>query len=333
MGELDFRKVTIRQDIDSFLQSVQEPSVVVFSPRSLKNYKIENKYLTYINYKDLTKKETNIQSQAKNWQDCAQVIAIGGGSCIDVAQYLSTLLNKKFVCIVTMLSTNAFSTNSIIMVQDDNKKRTIKASLADKIILDTKEILNAGKMNLFGLADVLSIYTACNDWDFAEKCGVEKIDYKIYKQAQNILSEALALVKNNTQEDLLISVDKMYDIIGRAGLITNIYGSGRPESGSEHIFASTLERYIDIPHGLAVSIGITLMSIAQGRQSEDIYLALKKLGMYDAIERYNVSDSLIIKVLNEIAPRVDRYTVIDVFDFTPENNQKLINEFRQIVAK
>ena len=188
MGELDFRKVTKKQDIFTFLQGIEEPSLVVYSPSSLKNYKIENKYLTYVNYKYLTKRETNIRLQSKNWQDCTQVIAIGGGSCVDVAQYLSMLLNKRFVCIVTMLSTNAFSTNSIILVQDDNKKKTIKSSLADKIILDTKEILTAGKMNLFGLADVLSIYTACNDWDIAETRGVEKINREIYKQAQNIKS-------------------------------------------------------------------------------------------------------------------------------------------------
>jgi glycerol dehydrogenase-like iron-containing ADH family enzyme len=112
-------------------------------------------------------------------------------------------------------------------------------------------------------------------------------------------------------------------MIGESGHITNLYGCGRPESGSEHIFAKELEHRVKIPHGISVAVGITLMSQLQDNYSEDIQVALREIGiMSDIDNEYDLRRSIGLS-LESLLPREDRYTILNEKLLTAEISSHL----------
>lgn len=236
------------------------------------------------------------------------VVGVGGGTAIDIAKYMASMSDSTFVCIPAMLSTNAFATDKSALIQNGHKV-TLQAKQADKIILDQDLITKAGAYNLYGLCDILSIHTALYDWRLADTAGIERVNPVIYRQSRKLLDSALryAAVKQPARDDISL----LFSLIGESGHITNIYGSGRPESGSEHIFAKELERRVDIPHGISIAVGITLMSYLQNNHSMDIQNALKHTGVLtDVVEAYDLRGAIVAS-LQSLLPRPDRYTILN----------------------
>ena len=104
---------------------------------------------------------------------------------------------------------------------------------------------------------------------------------------------------------------KLFQFIGTAGYITNLYGTGRPESGSEHILAKEIEKRVNIPHGISVSVGIIIMSIIQEQYNNNIVKSIMKLGILDKGKSYGLNLKTIADSLNNVKQRKDRYTIIN----------------------
>ena len=128
-----------------------------------------------------------------------------------------------------MLSTNSYATNKVALM-NNGKKMTLEAKMPDKIIIDNKILKLSKNENLYGLADVLSIYTALCDWKIANEDINEEIDKNIYDRADKLLHEVLEFINNNSLEDIVENNMELFKFIGIAGYITNLYGTGRPES-------------------------------------------------------------------------------------------------------
>jgi glycerol dehydrogenase-like iron-containing ADH family enzyme len=124
----------------------------------------------------------------------------------------------------------------------------------------------------------------------------------------------------------------LYEYIGRAGHITNKFGSGRPESGSEHIFAKTLEKIVDIPHGMSVAVGIVMMSMLHQANTNEIVRALRKVGILDNLRDSTLTRQALRTALLRLKPRIDRYTVINEVVFTVELAEKLLNRFEELTG-
>lgn len=316
-----FLDLTIRADALSYLHGLDEHSVVVYSPTSIKRIGIEPK-CNFINAHTLSKNIKQIEKFC-SLQKANKIVAIGGGTPIDIAKYIAYLIDCDFVCIPTMLSTNAYATNKVALMQN-GRKITLDAKLPDSIILDADIIAKAGVLNLYGLCDILSIHTALCDWAIADKADKEKIDSKIFAASEELLKQALHLsrkIQNPTTKEIA----NLFALIGESGHITNIYGSGRPESGSEHIFAKELERRVNVPHGISIAIGISLMSHIQDNYSKAIQDALHQIGIIDdVLNRQGLSAAVEASLLN-LTPRKDRYTVLDEKKVTDDSAKYLVD--------
>ena len=209
-----------------------------------------------------------------------------------------------------MLSTNSYATNKTSLIKG-KQKITIETKIPDTIIIDENLLKLSKKENIYGLADVFSIYTALNDWIIAKEDIDEVIDIKIYNMAENLLKNTINFVNNNNYEAIINDNMKLYELIGVSGYITNIYGTGRPESGSEHIMAKEIERNIDIPHGISVSIGILIMGIMQKRNINDILKVINKLKIFDNASKFGLNNEIIKKCFLNLKPRIDRYKKIE----------------------
>ena len=284
-----------------------------------------------VNWHELTKNVNKIDEFIRENDTISLVVSYGGGSTIDIGKYIANKLDVDFTCIPTMLSTNSYATDKVALIKE-NKKITLQAKNPDKIIIDNELLYLSKNENIYGLADVFSIYTALYDWKIAEKDILEQIDKKIYSMAEKLLKEVFEFVNNNELKDISENNIRLFKFIGTAGYITNLYGTGRPESGSEHIFAKEIERRINIPHGISVSIGIIIMSIIQEQYNNDIVKAITKLRLLDKGKKFGVNFKIITDILKNIKPREDRYTIINRRSKI-NNIDKIVDKFKNIIKE
>lgn len=236
-------------------------------------------------------------------------IGFGGGTAIDIAKYLAAHYGAKCIAVPTMLSTNVFATNKVAEILVDSKT-TVDSVLPEEVWVDTELLKLSMKENMYGLADTFSIGTALIDWGIADNEGKEQVDKSIFEKAEEILFKGLEITLDDD-----IDLQNVYNIISASGYITNIYGSGRPESGSEHILAKEIEKQIKIPHAVAVCCGIAIMGFIQPKSlvvSKIIPDRLRKLGLYDDVKRL-VPREVMVSALQNLKPRKDRFTIIDMY--------------------
>ena len=327
-----FYDVAEKRDITDYLNNRNKKTLLIYSPTSLKKINIENNQLKFENWHNISKDIDAINKYIENLEDIEEVITFGGGSTIDIGKYISHKTGIKYTCIPSMLSTNSYATNKVALI-DNGRKITLEAKMPDKIIIDNEILKLSKNENLYGLADVLSIYTALYDWNIANEDINEEIDKDIYDRAEKLLREVLEFINNNSLEDIVDNNMELFKFIGIAGYITNLYGTGRPESGSEHIMAKEIERRIDIPHGMSVSVGIMIMTLLQNREVNGILDAIKKMNIFKNSYKYGLSKEIIEKSFLELEPRADRYTIVNRYKEDIDYRKKIIKEFFEIIDK
>ena len=149
--------------------------------------------------------------------------------------------------------------------------------------------------------------------------------------AEKLLQDVLIFVNNNELEEIVKNNMKLFEFIGTAGYITNLYGTGRPESGSEHIMAKEIEANLDIPHGISVSIGILIMGLMQNRDITKILKAIKKLNVFEKQYNYGINKDIIQKCIRDLKPRNGRYTIVDKIYTDELYKNKCLMDFFDLV--
>ena len=313
-----------------YIQNLSGDVLLIYSPTSMKKMNLSNNKILMENWHSITKSIEKIECFINQNRTLKEVVSFGGGSTIDIGKYIAYKLNVKFTCIPTMLSTNSYATNKVALIKEE-QKITIETKIPDKIIIDN-DLLNLSKEeNIYGLADVFSIYTALYDWKIAQNDIDEVLDVNIYNMAEKLLKDTLEFVNNNDLKYIVRNNMKLFEFIGTAGYITNIYGTGRPESGSEHIMAKEIEKNIDIPHGISVSVGILSMGLMQNRNITDILKAINKLKVFEKANQYGLTKKIIEKSFFELEPREDRYTIINRYKKDENLKKEILGEFFKVI--
>ncbi len=326
----NFNDVVQECSSKKYIENLKQNELIIYSPTSIEKSNIRNNQCLMVNWHNLTKNINKIEEFIRENNTISLVVSYGGGSTIDIGKYIANKLDADFTCIPTMLSTNSYATDKVALIKE-GKKTTLEAKIPDKIIIDNELLSLSKDENIYGLADVFSIYTALYDWKIAEKDILEKIDDDIYSMAEKLLKEVLEFVNNNELKDISKNNIRLFQLVGTAGYITNLYGTGRPESGSEHIFAKEVERRINIPHGMAVSIGILVMGLMQGRDVIDILKAIKKLNIFGKVNKYGLNKDIIEKSLIELKPRADRYSIVNRYENKIDEKYKILKELYNII--
>lgn len=326
-----FYDITEERNIIDYLNTRNIKTLLIYSPTSLQKLKINNDQLQLKNWHDISKDIDNIDKYIDKLKGIEELITLGGGSTIDIGKYISHKTGVKYVCIPSMLSTNSYATNKVALI-DKGKKITLDAKMPDKIMIDNEILKLSPQENLYGLADVLSIYTALYDWKIANEDINEEIDEEIYNKANNLFGEVLEFINHNTLKHIIENNMKLFEFIGIAGYITNLYGTGRPESGSEHIMAKEIERRIDVPHGMSVSVGILIMALLQGQRIDEVSNAIKKMKILENDDKFGLSKEVIEKSFLELEPRMSRYTIVDRYINKKQTKEKILDEFFKTIS-
>lgn len=328
----NFIDVTEKGNVDNFLVALNENSFLIYSPTSMKKTNFVNCQNIYcLSTNKITKDVENINQIMKNIPtNVEKIIAIGGGTAIDIGKFISSKLNKNLIAIPSMLSTNVYATDKVALLINNNKT-TLLAKSPDKIFVDYNYLKKSSVFNLYGLADIFSIYTALYDWNLAKTYNNEDINLKIYEEAQDLLTDTIYFIKNNTYDNIINQIEQIYYIVGKAGLITNNYGSGRPESCSEHILAKEIEKNINIHHGISVSISIIIMSLIQQNSSKDIYDCLLKIKVLKDIKKYNITRNLLFNILKDLPVRKDRFSVVNLYNRDDDFINHILDEYEKVI--
>lgn len=327
-----FYDVAKKTNVFEFVEKIMnnENVMIIFSPTSIKkmNLCLSNHKCFIADTHSITKNVEKIDVFIKD-KIFNMVLGIGGGTACDIAKYISNKKDTKCICIPTMLSTNVYSTDKVALLVNGDKT-TLNAKLPDEIILDVNILKKSTQENLYGVADILSIATALYDWNLSISYNGEVLDKDVYVLALKLLNEVKFFILNNDLNDITSNIDRIFYYIGQAGHITNVYGTGRPESGSEHIFAKELEKTINIPHGIAVAIGIIIMSLYQQNLDLQIVDCIKKLSIFHDIEKYRITQEMLKDILLNLKPRSDRYSIINLFNNDENKIDSILNEFKNI---
>lgn len=327
-----FYNIAVKEDGMKYISNLGEKTLLIYSPTSLKKANITNNNIIMVNWHKITKNIDQIEKFIAELEEIKEVVSFGGGSAIDICKYMSSKLQVKYTCILTMLSTNSYATNKVALIRN-NKKITLEAKMPDRIIIDDGLLKLSKNENLYGLADVLSIYTALYDWKIANSDISEEIDIEIYNMSERLLTNVLEFIKEQSLNDILDNNMKLFEFIGIAGYITNLYGTGRPESGSEHIMAKEIERNIDIPHGISVSVGILTMALMQNRGIKEVLNAIKKMHIFDNSIKFGLNKDIIEKSLLNLKIRKDRYTIVNRYVNDDKYKMKVIYKLFKIIDK
>ena len=313
----------LRMGVKEFLLSVDIPTLVVYSPKSnsIKSVtNLNNPKLVFVSSHELS-----YDKELSKPYGIKQIVGYGGGTSIDFAKYYASLWGVPCVAIPSMLSTNVFATDKSAVTRN-GVKNTESTVLPDKIIYDSKLLMKTPEMTLCGLADVLSIHTALKDWELS---GSEPIVNRIYSWANGLLISATYLMDRFDESFLEYHTWDAFNLLCSAGFVTNEYGNGRPESGSEHILAKVIEEELDgdIPHAYSVSVGILVSTYLQNNSSLAVK-ALKRAGVYDKVRKSKITLGVLEKALKQVSPRPDRYSIYDKVEYPM--SQKLISNILEV---
>lgn len=321
---------------------VIEPNILKVELDKLKNQKIVllttkspckllKKYLQNLEPKVLVASndlsEINKIVSSKEVIDSDIIVGLGSGTVLDVSKVVSSKTQKKLIAIPTVLSCNVFATNKSVVLEK-GKLKTINSKIPDKVIIDIEIIkLSDMRYTFAGIADVLSIITALHDWRLAFDSGKENYNYLIAEMGESLVRSAKQIYEKIFNQDSK-AIEELAQMIIFSGYITNLYGCGRPESGSEHMFARAIEEsniyQKKLLHGEAVLLGILLSLELQGRRNNFIYDIAKKMGIKKIFDDLSITEEDIICYLLKASKiRRERFTIFNLVDLT-YNKAKLI---------
>ena len=223
---------------------------------------------------------TNQLQQAIKEDTKIAIYSVGGGLAVDAAKYMASSLNLELICLPTALSVDAFLTWAS-GIRHQGCVNYIETKTPDRLIIDVDVLATAPPgIRAAGICDVLSIATGLWDWEFAAEKGknpegMELIPW-VADAAQAILDGALSCAEAAGAGDEE-GLKELLDCLALEVQLCNQIGHSRPEEGSEHYFAYSVENLMGkgLPHGDLVGPGILLMADFQDQETQALEAALK----------------------------------------------------------
>jgi len=250
--------------------------------------------------------------KAAREQNAAFLLAVGGGSKIDIAKMVAKKIDIPFLSIPTSAAHDGIASDRA-SIKSEKESFSVSAVSPIGIIADSKVINEAPYRYLAaGCADVLCNLTALNDWEFSSRISDEKISSSAEIIARHAAEEIISncnYIKPGIEE----SVWLVLKTIVASGVSMLIAGSSRPTSGSEHMFSHALDviRPDTALHGEQCGVGAIMMMKLQGGNWERIRDTLKTIGAPTTGKQLGFTDEEIIRALVMAREmRKERFTIL-----------------------
>lgn len=259
------------------------------------------------------------------------IIAFGGGTINDVCKLSAHYCSKKLVSFPTIVSNDGLCSPISVLQIKNGLTEGIDSKSPDMVIIDTNVIKNAPKKFLkAGICDVLSNFSALQDWELACTRGKESRN-DLSKMLSNCAFWNLYNMRMDTEDDIKIKL--VCESVILSGISMELKGNTRPCSGAEHLFNHALvSRYpnIQILHGYLVGLGSLCTSYFRNNGYNKILKFLKKYDIDIRPVTLGISKDVFIDCwLNAISTRPNRYTILNEIEL----NYDLLSELYDKINK
>ncbi len=269
---------------------------------------------------------THLKELAKNLSSTDFVIGIGGGRSLDSAKYMAHLASKPWVAIPTILSNDGMLSSRAVL-DDNGSKISTTAQEPSAIIADLGTIKKADYRYLAaGLGDLISNFSAVEDWKLAAKAGKE--DYHEFMARLSLLSAEAAIshikeIRNKDYHGLEI----LFWSLVSSGFAMNIYGSSRPCSGSEHNISHALDRLGSTAlHGEQAALCTIISTHLQGGDWGKIKSMLEEAKLPTTAEETGIKRENVIEALTIAKSVRNRYSILDSIVITKQSAERVLKE-------
>ncbi len=306
-------------------------ALILYGPKTKKiaGSEVEKNLKEEFEVKSITIKEASIGEVERverkiRDENAGWVIAVGGGSIIDVAKLSSFRADVPFISFPTTASHDGIASANA-SIKDLGMKTSMKARPPIAVIADVKVIKTAPYRYLAaGVGDMISNLTAVKDWQLAHKIRGEY--YSEYAASLSLMSAKMVIrnadiIRLGNEE----SVRKVIKGLISSGVAMSIAGSSRPASGAEHLFSHALDSIAPKPalHGEQCGVGTIIMAYLHGLKWQRIRETLKKVGAPTNAYELGIDPEYIIEALitaHKIRP--ERYTILGKDGLTREAAEK-----------
>jgi glycerol-1-phosphate dehydrogenase [NAD(P)+] len=253
------------------------------------------------------------------------LIAVGGGSKIDITKVAARDLGVPWVSVPTSAAHDGISSPRASL-HDRESVASISAVVPMGVLADTSIIVQAPfRLLASGCADVISNVTAVLDWRLATRLRNEEFSNTAATLAEYAAQEIVdhaGLIKPNLEESVWTAIRPM--IV--AGIAMSVAGSSRPCSGSEHLFSHALDRRAARPslHGEQCGVGTIMMMYLHGGDWRRLKSALHTIGAPVSARELGVTNDEVIEALVQAHRlRPERYTILGDNGLTREAAERL----------
>jgi len=239
------------------------------------------------------------------------LVAIGGGTNLDLGKYAAHMLRIPLISVPTILSSDALASPYSVLWKD-GRSFAVRTVVPRGIIGDMR-ILKAQPHEHVsaGIGDQLAKVTALHDWKLAHKVDGEP--YSEYP-AQLAQASLRTLLRNldgiNRMTDLGIEI-LFYSMVND-GYLMELAGTTRVAAGSEHLFCFALTDLLENTgsHGHFCGIGTIMMSHLQRRNWRRIRALLRRVGAPTGAAEAGVKPTQVVQALTKAHLMRDWYTVL-----------------------
>jgi len=260
------------------------------------------------------------------------LIAVGGGSVIDVVKISSARAGRPFISVPTTASHDGIA-SSVASLKSLDKPYSIKTQSPTAVIADSKIIRHSPyRFTASGCGDVLSKNVSVLDWRLGHE--VKKEYYGAYAASLALMSANLVMEKaEEIRERTEEGIRTLLEALVSCGVAMSIAGSSRPCSGSEHLFSHALDMIAPKPalHGEQCGVGTIMMAKLHGLDWKKIRDTLKLLGGPTAAAEMSIEEEYIIEALVKARDiRPERYTILNEANLTHSEARSLA-EFCEVI--
>jgi glycerol-1-phosphate dehydrogenase [NAD(P)+] len=240
------------------------------------------------------------------------ILAVGGGSKIDLAKMVSKDLNLPFISIPTSASHDGIASNRASL-KSEHGSRSVESASPMGIIADTAVISKAPyRLLASGCADVISNLTALKDWDYARRLrNVEfsRSAYALSKFSAQCIIDDSEMIRPHSEESTWLAIKPII----LSGTSMCIARSSRPTSGAEHMISHTIDvRYPGRAlHGEQCGVASIMMMYIYGGDWKTMRHALENIGAPTTARELGLKDEEILDAMvNAHKIRTDRFTIL-----------------------
>ncbi|HDD46366.1 MAG TPA: NAD(P)-dependent glycerol-1-phosphate dehydrogenase [Candidatus Aenigmarchaeota archaeon] len=252
------------------------------------------------------------------------IISIGGGKVIDVGKMVAYDKGLPFISVPTAPSHDGIASERVSL--RNGMPYSLKAKTPLAIIADIDILMNAPyRLIASGAADIISNFTAINDWQLARRHGEYYSDYAAALSilAAEMVTSSARLIRKRRER----GIRNLIEALISSGIAISLAGSSRPASGSEHLFSHALDMLgSKALHGEQCGVGTIIMAYLQGQEWKTIRDTLKAVGAPTNIYELGIERDKLIKALLMARDIRKRYTILNTISMDKKSAIKICKE-------